>query len=86
MTGAWSDEEPLNIKALLGVGLDGRPDQKRVTRGENFLLFGGSKKTHELMVTTTLRFNEKVDQRGKKLEEISARELVEIKRELREEL
>ncbi|MHC4591567.1 MAG: hypothetical protein ACYS8L_02600 [Planctomycetota bacterium] len=86
MTDSRPAERPLNIAGLLGVGLDGSPDKKRVTRGRNFYLFGGSKATHELMVVTALRFNEKVDERGKPLAEINARELKEISCELREEL
>jgi hypothetical protein len=86
MTGIPPEEQPLNIKGLLGIGLDGRADDKRITQGENFLLFGGSKKTHELMVETALKFNEKVDRRGKRLEDVNARELREISREVREEL
>jgi hypothetical protein len=85
MTDSRPAERPLNIAGLLGVGLDGSPEKKRVTRGRNFYLFGGSKATHELMVATALRFNEKVDERGKPLAEINARELKEISRELRDE-
>lgn len=86
MTGMPSDDKPLNIRALLGIGLDGDPDQKRVTRGPNFYLFGGSKDTHEHMVETALKFNEKVDERGKALAQINTRELCEITQQLREEL
>lgn len=82
MTGMPPEEKPLNIKGLLGVGLDGRPGEKRITRGENFLLFGGSKETHEQMVATVLKLNEKVDELGKKLEQVNARELHEISRDL----
>lgn len=85
MADSRSTERPLNIAGLLGVGLDGSPDKKRVTRGRNFYLFGGSKATHELMVATALRFKEKVDERGKPLADINARELREISRELQEE-
>ncbi|KPK65965.1 MAG: hypothetical protein AMK73_01360 [Planctomycetes bacterium SM23_32] len=86
MTGGRSEETPLRIRGLLGIGLDGSPDEKRITRGENFCLFGGSKTTHERMTETALKFNEKVDERGKRLEEVNARELREITGELREEL
>ena len=85
MTGIPDDEKALNIRAVLGVGLDGDPAEKRITRGETFYLFGGSKETHEQMFEHTVKFNEKVGTRGKKLEQINARELVEIVRELAEE-
>ena len=79
-------ERPLGIRGLLGVGLDGDQRHKRITRGKNFVLFGGSRDTHELMVETCLKFNEHVEKRGKELPEISARELGEITRNLGEEL
>jgi hypothetical protein len=80
------EERPLNIRGLLGIGLDGGPKHKRVTRGDNFYLIGGSRQTHEHMVETALKFNEKVEERRKPLAEINARELTEIARELHEEL
>jgi hypothetical protein len=85
MTGVPLEEQPLNIKGLLGVGLDGKPDEKRITHGENFLLIGGTRQTHEHMVVTVLRFNEKVDKLGKTLEEVNTRELREIAREVHDE-
>lgn len=86
MTGPRHDDRPLNIRMLLGFGLDGDGEHKRVTRAPNFLLFGGTKETHELLQQTALKFNEKVDERGKALPEINARELSEITHELREDL
>ena len=78
MTGIPFDEKPLHIKGLLGLVLDGRPEELHVTRGANFFIYGGSKSTHQQMVECTLRFNDEVDKRGKALEEINARELHEI--------
>jgi len=86
MTGQAPDEKPLNIKGLLGLGLDGRDGQTRITRGDNFYLYGGSKDTHQNMVVIAMKFNDEVDRRGKKLEQINARELDEIKRELHKDL
>jgi hypothetical protein len=86
MTGRSSEDGPLGIKGLLGVGLDGEPDEKRITRGKNFFLLGGSRETHQRMTETALKFNEKVEERGKPLDEVNARELREITHELRQEL
>ena len=83
---AKSQDKPLGIEGLLGVGLDGREGDLHITRGENFYLWGGSKKTHEHMRESVLRFNDKVDGRGKKLPEINARELGEIAEELHKEM
>ena len=67
---------------LLGIGLDSDDDQKRITRGKNFLLAGGSKPTHEVMQEKAIKFNEELDKRKKRLEEISPDEFHEIADEI----
>lgn len=62
---------------LLGVGLDS-DGHKRVTKGENFLLAGGSKDTHEEMTEKAIKINEKLSARGKRLEEVSREEFDDI--------
>ena len=66
---------------LLGVGLDNSDGHKRVTRGDNFYLAGGSEETHEKMVETTMKFNEKLSRRGKHLSELSREEFNDMMRE-----
>ena len=68
--------------ALLGLGLDGDDDQKRLTRGKNFVLFGGSQETHARMQETAIKINEQLDRRGKQLEDVSPREMFDIYREV----
>lgn len=63
---------------LLGLGLDNKDHHKRVTKGENFLLLGGSQETHEDMTEKAIKFNEKLKQRGKKLEDVSKDEFLDI--------
>ncbi|MEI8078033.1 MAG: hypothetical protein WCH61_00200 [bacterium] len=63
---------------LLGLGLDGRDGHVRLTKGENFVLQGGSEETHERMTETTLRFNEKLTQRGKRLETVEPQEFLDL--------
>ncbi len=67
---------------LLGLGLDNRDGEKRVTVGKNFLLAGGSKPTHEMMQEKAIKFNEKLDKRKKSLEQISPEEFHEIAEEI----
>jgi len=62
---------------MLGVGLDS-DGHKRVTSGENFLLAGGSKDTHEEMTEKAIKINEKLAARGKRLEEVSREEFDDI--------
>lgn len=63
---------------MLGIGLDNEDGHKRLTRGDNFLLVGGSAETHEVMQETAIKVNEQLAKRGKRLEDASAEELREI--------
>ncbi len=62
---------------MLGLGLDS-DGHKRVTKGDNFLLAGGSKETHELMTEKAIKINEKLSAKGKQLEEVSREEFDDI--------
>lgn len=66
---------------LLGVGLDGDAVHKRVTKGRDFLLVGGSAETHEAMTERAIKVNEELDRRGKRLADVRTtdemREIVE---------
>lgn len=68
-----------NTKAvMLGLGLDNQDGHTRVTKGENFCLMGGSEETHERMTETALKVNEKLQAKGKRLEEVSTNEFTDI--------
>lgn len=62
---------------LLGVGLDS-DGHKRLTRGDNFMLVGGSKETHEEMTEKAVKINEKLASKGKQLHEVSREEFDDI--------
>ena len=64
--------------SILGVGLDNQDDQTRITRGKNFLLCGGSEETHGIMQETVIKVNEKLDHKGKRLEDASPEVLRDI--------
>ena len=63
---------------LLGVGLDNTDGHKRITKGEQFVLVGGSSETHERMAETTIKTFEELKRRDKRLETVDPRELAEI--------
>ncbi len=62
---------------MLGLGMDS-DGHKRITTGENFALLGGSKETHEVMTEKVIKINEKLRERGKKLDEVSREEFDDI--------
>ena len=66
------------IALLLGVGLDSNDGHIRITKGSNFSLVGGSRDTHEQMQETAIKFNEALEQRHQRLEDISPTEFVDI--------
>ena len=67
--------------ALLGVGLDS-DGHKRITKGDNFLLIGGTQETHEVMTEKTIKLNEKLKARGQRLETVSKEEFDDIAQEV----
>ncbi|MFA6142367.1 MAG: hypothetical protein WC738_03630 [Candidatus Omnitrophota bacterium] len=69
-------------KILLGLGLDSKDGHVRITKGENFRLYGGSEETHEMMQEKAIKFNEQLDKRHKKLDDISEREFRDISKDI----
>jgi hypothetical protein len=64
--------------ALLCVGLDGKDGHTRVTKGEAFLLVGGSESTHEHMQDFTIRLTEALAKKGTRLPQASPRLIRDI--------
>ena len=65
-------------KWLFGVGFDHQDGHKRVTKGSNFLLLGGSKETHEEMQEKAIKLNEALKRKKKNLDQVGLRELKDI--------
>ncbi|MBU8902430.1 MAG: hypothetical protein KOO69_06800 [Victivallales bacterium] len=66
---------------MMGIGLDNQDGHKRVTKGDNFYLLGGSEETHERMLETSVKVNEKLAKKGKNLSNVSKEEFTDIVRE-----
>lgn len=69
--------------AILGLGLDNQDGEVRVTRGKNFHLVGGSQDTHESMQEKCIKLNEKLQVRGKELDDLERGELQDLAAECR---
>ena len=76
--------EERRIAGLLGLAFDAADGHKRITRGKNFLLAGGSEETHVLMRETILKVNERLVERGQQLADVSVEELRELIDEVQE--
>jgi hypothetical protein len=69
---------------MLGLGLDGGDGHKRLTKGDNFVLAGGSEETHERMSETAIKVNEQLARKGKRLEDVSREEFHDMVRKASE--
>lgn len=72
--------------AILGLAFDNDDGHTRLTRGKNFVLLGGSQDTHAVMQETAIKVNERLDQAGRRLEEVPVKELRKIFREVTESI
>ena len=72
----------INPKVLLGLGFDCKDGHVRITRGKNFRIYGGSKKTHEIMQEKAIKFNEHLDKKRKNLEGLSKKEFFDIAKKI----
>ncbi len=66
------------IVRILGLGLDNKDRHIRITQGKNFDVLLGSEATHEQLQETCIRINEKLDKKGKRLEELSEKEFIDL--------
>ena len=66
------------VVRVLGLGLDNDDGHIRITNGKNFNILLGSEQSHERMQETCIKVNEKLDARGKRLEDLSPDEFVDL--------
>lgn len=66
------------VVRILGLGLDNDDGHIRITNGKNFNILLGSEQSHERMQETCIKVNEKLDARGKRLEDLSPDEFVDL--------
>ena len=66
---------------LLGLGFDNSDGIRRITKGDNFCLVGGSEETHDQMTETVTKFNEQLSRRGKVLADLEPGEFQDMMRE-----
>ncbi len=72
-----SKKKPRGKAVILAVGLDS-DGHKRLTKGPNFLLVGGSEETHDVMTEKVIKINEKIAAKGKQLEQVGPQEFEDI--------
>ena len=70
------------VTGLIGVGLDGGDGHTRITKGDDFVLFGGSAETHGKMQEFTIRLTERLQKKGKRIRDADVKELRDIAEDL----
>jgi hypothetical protein len=66
------------FRLLMGLGLDRDPEgHAHITKGEDFLLMGGSSETHEAMQDHVERFNHSLKKLGTSFQHASEAEMRE---------
>jgi hypothetical protein len=61
-----------------GIGLDNDDGHVRITKMDNFRLFGGSRDTHEHMQEKAIKFNERLRKHDKQVTDLNVRQFVEL--------
>jgi hypothetical protein len=73
-----------HVQGILGVGLDNRDGEKRITRSEEMVIVGGSKETHEKMQETAIKLSENIERTGKKMQELPVKQVIDLLRDAHE--
>jgi hypothetical protein len=69
------------VGGLLGLGLDGQDGHRRLTKGDDFLLVGGSAETHERMQDLVVRMDERLKRSGRRFADLTKREFEDLARD-----
>ena len=65
---------------LIGLGLDAEDRHKRITRGEDFNLVGGSEQTHARMTETVIKTSEELSRKGRTIGDAHPEEVMDLLR------
>ena len=77
MTRKTKERKP-ELVGLIGVGFDNEDGHKRITKGDEFLLVGGSEETHERLQDVAIHVTEALKTKGKRLQDTCVEELVDL--------
>ena len=66
------------LVGLIGLGFDNEDGHKRITKGDEFLLVGGSEETHERLQDVAIHVTEALKTKGKRLQDAGVEEMVDL--------
>ncbi|MGF1579338.1 MAG: hypothetical protein ACFCD0_08255 [Gemmataceae bacterium] len=73
-----TQQDHQRVQGVLGVGLDTDDGHKRITQNEDVVLVGGSEETHERMQEVSIKFNESLKARGKRVQDAEVSEVIDL--------
>jgi len=77
------EDSKKNKSIILGFAHNDKDNHKRITKGENFYLCGGTKDAHDNMIESVLEFNALRMKYGKSLDELTESEYFDIANEIK---
>ena len=72
------DAQDRPVIGFVGVGLDHKDGEHRLTRSEQFYLVGGSSETHDKMQDTATKLLEALKRRGQDPDETDMEDIIEV--------
>jgi len=69
------------MSKMVIVGITESDGHKRITKSSDFVLFGGTKETHEQMQDAAMKFTDLRKRSGRELHECSKKEVLDLARE-----
>ena len=73
-----SKAKTVETVGLLGLGFDNEDGHKRITKGEEFVLVGGSQETHDRMQDVAIHVTEALQTKGKRLQDAEVQEVFDL--------
>lgn len=63
---------------LIGVGLDANDGHKRITKGDDFSILGGSEETHDRITETVIKTSEELSTKGRSIRNADPEEIRDL--------
>ena len=80
-TSQSTSDDKQTVGGILGVGLDDDDGHRRVTKGDDFYLVGGSEKTHERLQDLVIRMSDTLKRQGRRFKDLNGTEIAELARD-----
>ena len=66
------------VAKIYGIGFDDTDGHTRVTEGDGFKVVQGSEETHDEMQAICLKIDEKLRERGCRMEDLTKEQIIEL--------